>query len=548
LALKNGISDGGLPGASERSAALPALRALALAVVVLVVCARLMHLSFPLERDEGEYAYIGQLMLRGIPPFTLASSMKIPGTAAVYALGMALFGQTAAGIHFLLLLVNLATAAAVFRLARRLFGEVAAWASVPCFMLLSLGISVQATSANAEHFVLLPALLASLLLLRYRERPDRRTLALSGLLFGLAVIMKQAGGAFAVFGALYLLWLQRTELRARPLSALYDLGVFAAAGLAPLALVCLALWRAGVFAHFWFWTVSYALAYIAEIPVALADYQLLGGLLRAAQDNVPFWLLGLSGLELIWTRGQPRAPALWTAAFSAFSLLAVSPGLYCRPHYYIYLLPAAAILGGAAIAILDRDVPRRAAAALFFAVLACSAAPLLGKFYRQDDAQLSRLMHPQNPFVEAETVGAWLREHSGPEDRIAVIGSEPEIYFYARRLSATDHIYAYPLVEQQPYAAQMRDEFDHDVTQALPAYIVTVNLFNSWLVKGGFAQTAGRLSGWLGRNYELAGVADPGAWDKTVYIWGSGAGRYTLRSPGIIGIYRRKTQGTSSAN
>jgi hypothetical protein len=38
-----------------------------------------------LERDEGEYAYAGQLMLQGIPPYQLAYTMKLPGPFAAYA-------------------------------------------------------------------------------------------------------------------------------------------------------------------------------------------------------------------------------------------------------------------------------------------------------------------------------------------------------------------------------------------------------------------------------------------------------------------------------
>ena len=53
---------------------------------------RLRLLHFPLERDEGEYAYSGQLILQGIAPYQLSYSMKLPGTAAAYALFMAIFG------------------------------------------------------------------------------------------------------------------------------------------------------------------------------------------------------------------------------------------------------------------------------------------------------------------------------------------------------------------------------------------------------------------------------------------------------------------------
>src|SRR3954447_14364869 len=70
-------------------------------VVILGLAAfiRIRLLEMPLERDEGEYAYAGQLMLQGIPPYKLAYNMKLPGTYAAYAIIMAAFGETARGIH-----------------------------------------------------------------------------------------------------------------------------------------------------------------------------------------------------------------------------------------------------------------------------------------------------------------------------------------------------------------------------------------------------------------------------------------------------------------
>ena len=59
--------------------------ALATIVFTLVVAIRIRLLGIPLERDEGEYAYAGQLILQGIPPYKLAYNMKFPGTYAAYA-------------------------------------------------------------------------------------------------------------------------------------------------------------------------------------------------------------------------------------------------------------------------------------------------------------------------------------------------------------------------------------------------------------------------------------------------------------------------------
>src|SRR5437870_12086927 len=93
---------------------------LAAIVLGLVIAIRIRLLNVPLERDEGEYAYAGQLMLHGIAPYKLAYNMKFPGTYAFYAMIMSLFGQTTVGIHLGFLLVNLATVVLVLVIGLRL--------------------------------------------------------------------------------------------------------------------------------------------------------------------------------------------------------------------------------------------------------------------------------------------------------------------------------------------------------------------------------------------------------------------------------------------
>ena len=70
------------------------LRWFVVATILLVAVVRLRLLNLPLERDEGEYAYAGQLLLQGVPPYQLAGNMKFPGTYAAYAIIMAGFWQT----------------------------------------------------------------------------------------------------------------------------------------------------------------------------------------------------------------------------------------------------------------------------------------------------------------------------------------------------------------------------------------------------------------------------------------------------------------------
>jgi len=89
-------------------------------VVLLFAGIRWRVREMPLERDEGEYAYAGQLILQGIPPYQLAYNMKLPGTYVAYAAILRTFGETAAGIHVGLMVVNGVATLMVFLLAGRL--------------------------------------------------------------------------------------------------------------------------------------------------------------------------------------------------------------------------------------------------------------------------------------------------------------------------------------------------------------------------------------------------------------------------------------------
>src|SRR5437899_10622345 len=140
---------------------------LILACIVLFVAAIRFRLrDMPLERDEGEYAYTGQLILHGVAPWKLAYSMKYPGTAACYAAFMALFGQTCAGVHLGLLAINAATIVLLFLLAWELTGLVSSCVAAATYALMSLSGDALGPAGHATHFVVLPAVAGLVLLWR----------------------------------------------------------------------------------------------------------------------------------------------------------------------------------------------------------------------------------------------------------------------------------------------------------------------------------------------------------------------------------------------
>ncbi len=225
-----------------------------LLILAMVTAIRIRLLDMPLERDEGEYAYAGQLFLQGTPPYQDVYNTKWPGTYAAYALIMAMFGQTAGGIHAGLILVNLASAMLVFVLARRICGDAAGAVAAGAYALLSINPATLGLAAHATHFVMLPALAGIILLQNLNDDTSLVRIFGAGLLLGFAVLMKQSGAAFGIFAAV---WMVRYEVSQRDRCwrrLTLRLGCLGLAGVLPLILTCSVLKVLGVFDRFWLWT------------------------------------------------------------------------------------------------------------------------------------------------------------------------------------------------------------------------------------------------------------------------------------------------------
>src|SRR5271170_7836441 len=153
------------------------------AVLLIVAAVRLRLLDFPLERDEGEYAYAGQLILQGIPPYELAYNMKFPGTYLAYAAIMRLFGETPAGIHFGLLLMTTATALMLFWLGKKILDETAGVVAATSYAILAASPSMLGLAGHATHFAAFFVTAGFCLMWRARQNENYFTLAAGGALF-----------------------------------------------------------------------------------------------------------------------------------------------------------------------------------------------------------------------------------------------------------------------------------------------------------------------------------------------------------------------------
>lgn len=517
---------------------------IALGVIVAVAALlRLRLAGMPLERDEGEYAYFAQLVLRGEWPYVAAHHMKLPGVYYVYAAILSLLGETDVAIRTGLVLVNAATIVLVAVLARRLAGETAAIAAAAVYAMLSLSTAVVGFTANAEHFVLLPAL-AGLVLLASDAPASRGRLLASGALLGLGFVMKQPGLAFIGCGAA---WIVASGEPARRRVA--SLACFALGAVAPYALLCLAMLAGGAFEPFWFWTVTYLREYGTMIDVAtgLGELRVQIGPLFFASPLA--WLLAAGGLAALAT---PVVPLLRTRVrilvFVAASCAAVVPGLRFTDHYFLLLLPAVALLAGIGTHALARRTaawsaraPRVVALVVPALVVALALVHDRATLLLRSPVESARALYGVNPLAEAVEIGHELARRAAPDDRIAVIGSEPQIYFYARRRAATKYLYMYPLMEPHPFAARMQGDMIAQLEQERPRFLVLVNVDTSWSRR---PDSSLQLLDWASRTVETSyrpiGLVEMEQGQPSRSVWGDAAASAVPRSRAYVAVFERR--------
>ena len=243
-----------------------------------------------------------------------------------------------------------------------------------------------------------------------------------------------------------------------------------------------------------------------------------------------------------------RNAAFFILTFIAFSGLALSSGFLFRHHYFIFVLPAICLLVGVAMASASNFCSRLARPLSFLPLaifVVCSRVALSGQepLLSQRPSDVLRMIYGANPFSEAVRVAEYLQAHTNPTDTIAILGSEPEIYFYAHRHSATGYIYTYPLMEPQKYAVQMQREMMREIEAARPKYLVFVAVTTSWL-KHSNSET--EIFDWFDRysaaDFQLDGLVNIVSQEQTDYYLPLLVDPQSIRpSEYYLLIYKRKT-------
>lgn len=459
--------------------------AIVAAAIAMFGLLRVPFLSLPLERDEGEYAYIAQRAAHGEVPYRDAFDQKPPGVFLAYRAAFGLFGETIEGIHLFLYLWTAATGMVLFSFVRRVAGALAASFAALVFAVVSIEPRLVATAANTEAFMILPMVAAMYCLVRGVDARGSGWWLACGMLAASACWFKQVAVTNAVYVALAVAVSSYGSATRRPGWQLVKGLLWFGAGGALVSAPVLAYFSAvgawqpfvdAVFLH----NFEYSQRVPASIGLELLRYRLA--------NQAPC-------LAVVWLAAAPVVLApMWIGrrnwfllvGFAVASFAGVSVGFYFRPHYFIQFLPALATLAGISLAaaagrLLGRSRPVAVLGVLALVVLVVAPPVWANRavLLAESTTQIARQIYGINPFPESLAIGRQIRESSAPGDEVLVVGSEPQILFYAERASATRYIFFYPLTAALPGALERQREALREIAAKQPLFVVWVNVAQS---------------------------------------------------------------------
>lgn len=526
-------------------------------VMLLMIWIRVQHFQMPLERDEGEFGYIAQEMLRGNWPYVTAFTQKLPGAYLVYMLFVGLFGATDTAIHLGLLLTNMAVAWLLFVVGRKLFDPLAGVVAAFCWTIMASGPNLMGFAGHATFFIALFATLGLLLLLQADERPKLWRFLLAGLAFGMAFLMKQPAVFFTPFAIGWMLVdsvVQKRFPLTEFLKRAFALGV---GSLIPYILCIIVFAAGGHFDAFWFWTFAFAREFVGQITGEMAAQNFKFNFNIVTQGFVIPWVLAGAGLiaSFFYAREPRQKHLLPLLALASF--LTVVPGYYFTTHYFIALLPALTLLIGflchAVMSLGRRHLKQPLVVlvpVLLVGVAALTALREFKLYYFYDSeamshSELAHAVYGSNPFPEAKAIGDYIAQNSKPEDEVIVLGSEPQIYFYSGRRSATPSVVTYYMTANHSRNLQMQQDMVRDVETRKPRYLVFVSVGTSWMFR---PDSPNYITDWFNENnskdYAPVGLAEiiktpDGMYQSTIYKWGAEFATHQRTSSDFIVLFER---------
>lgn len=519
-----------------------------LALILITTLLALPILTYPLGRDQGEFATIGRGILQGRVPYAELWNPKPPAVFYVYALAMSILGRTASALRAIDLLIVPLISLMLYGIAKRIANpRVGLWAALifPVFYFTETFW----TLTQNDGIVLVPMVGAVWAIIASQKSPvasRQSKTENSGAKTQYSVLSTQYLGYF-VAGALsaYAVWFKypfalfgvalvvggilsyqpsafslQIKTKGRELRAV--LGMLVAFGLGGVLVISGGvLYLASIGAWDELVVSAGVTAQYAGLTANLQDF---GDLMRIAlgyrlaQWGLLIVLAGVSYLAARW--GEKRGTGwrlinLWLLAGLGIMLMQAKGYDY---HWLPMLPPLVLLAADCADRILSRlknvIYLQRAAliglGGLLLGILFMGIWPNAWPYLSGQENRLDydkRFVAGEFVADESEAVADYLKARVSQGDSLYIWGFRPEVYYLSGLNPATRFIFQFPLVASW-YPKDWQQQNVDTLWAALPPYALVLQVdYMPWVTgthedSNALLQQYTELNNWLIYNYE----------------------------------------------
>jgi hypothetical protein len=521
--------------------------------LLLIAYTRSHFFDIAMERDEGIYVYFGHLITQGKVPYLDFYETRFPGIFYMYALLVAVFGYSIKGVAVGILVFVLAGAWLLYDTTKRLFSNSAALIAVFAFAFLSLAPDISGFTRQSEHIVNFWVLAGLNLTVRGLDSQRWWQYFGAGVCLCMALLVKPNAvyliPAVGIVLVAHALSVQPTAWKRLIVNGLiYSAGVFAMFGL-----MCLYMASKGA------WSVFYEFAIVEAGKYAEGftwdnGKELFTGTYKSLSEKYGalLWLSYLA-LPLLWFMQIPTyKKTAYTVLFAA-GFMTITPGLRFYGHYWLMWMPFVAMGAGvcayAVQGLLAQFVKSDSVAK--FAPLAF-VLPLFAHFSGNNayytspnHAKVLKKTYGDNPFNDVKKIGDFLKNKVKPGDKIALVGSEPQLLVYTNCESPTKHAYfTYLMLDtlKTPQAKVWQEEYKRDVTREKPRFMFfashPVSIYANEHSEMRFFDW---FNAYINTNYDRIGCIEYAEKGKTNYVLDQQAVKtFRPASKYFLDVYERK--------
>lgn len=418
------------------------------AVLFITILLRIPSLFEPYwYGDEGIYLTLGEAIRQGLVLYRDIYDNKPPLLYLLTALSGNLFW-----FRFMLLIANTATVYFFYKLAQNLLScdkKIIKVATLIFAVLSSLPL-IEGNIANAEIFMILPAIVGFYLILE-KERLSFHILFTAGLLFSIAMLFKVP--AILDFGAL-LFFLLCFKFRWQFFSKLLFFPLLLGF-LLPLAATLIYFWSQNALSQY------FTAAFLQNFSY-LSSWQTGSHINWSPSTLSVRALILLVFLFLVWLWfKKDKTNFVLIPVWFLFALFGATLSGRPYPHYLIQLLPPSCLLVGG---LCGKEIRRK------IAFLVCLGLLVLALIYyrfwnypvfsyyqnftlfalgKGGQAEYFSWFNPKVP--QTYNLARFLITHTNPRERVFLWGDSPMVYALSHRLPVGQYTASYHIIDLEAY-------------------------------------------------------------------------------------------------